>query len=492
MVSANSPAPGFLPFANPALVAQASYKSVQLLIEGECRPVYMIQASVCGQGGGAPRRRAPLLALSACAAAGRAPLLRGSSCCRRTRSGPAPHACTRAQGALGARSRHAHSAPASLTLAPQHPQVDNRISAHDKRMVEMCDSHPMFQFLFDSSGSLLAANARGLQNLNGARAPAAPASPAGRARTGCPCLARAALPPPLPPPPRPPRLGRARPGSPARPPPARPPPPAGAAAAAPPPPPPPRAALADAAGAALAPAAARADHLVGRELTLHNYLAMGQCNGKSAEHVYKEAITAIFVAKEPCYRCAACSGLQRPAAACSGLALPGAAWRCRAGAPGALRCWHCTGTAPLALPWLAGLPKSAAAVLWTPTAGCCARPGWRAVAGAAAARQRPDWRAPRHVLPRRVPQMRWSKRVPGKYRWVLHEMWPMTDPVSGQAAVLVTEQNISQVRRRCRRAARGMLGPPARAPARPPVQQLVACSPAAPAAAAAHLPGRRG
>jgi hypothetical protein len=93
-----------------------------------------------------------------------------------------------------------------------------------------------------------------------------------------------------------------------------------------------------------------AEHLAGRELTLQNYLAMGQCDGKSAEEVYAEASHSIFVAKEPCYR---------------------------------------------------------------------------------------------------VPQLRWSKRVAGKYRWVLHEMWPMTDPVSGQAAVLVTEQNISQVRPLC-------------------------------------------
>ena len=46
----------------------------------------------------------------------------------------------------------------------------------------------------------------------------------------------------------------------------------------------------------------------------------------------------------------------------------------------------------------------------------------------------------------RLPQKRWSQRVPGKYRWVLYEMWPMADPVSGQPAMLVTEQNISEVR----------------------------------------------
>lgn len=46
----------------------------------------------------------------------------------------------------------------------------------------------------------------------------------------------------------------------------------------------------------------------------------------------------------------------------------------------------------------------------------------------------------------RFPQLRWSKRHPGKYRWVLYEMWPLADPVSGQKSVLVCEQNISQVK----------------------------------------------
>ncbi len=46
----------------------------------------------------------------------------------------------------------------------------------------------------------------------------------------------------------------------------------------------------------------------------------------------------------------------------------------------------------------------------------------------------------------RFPQLRWSKRHPGKFRWVLYEMWPAVDPVSLQKAVLVCEQNISQVK----------------------------------------------
>jgi hypothetical protein len=37
------------------------------------------------------------------------------------------------------------------------------------RMVEMCDNHPMFQFLFDSGGGLLAANKRAMQNMKGVR-----------------------------------------------------------------------------------------------------------------------------------------------------------------------------------------------------------------------------------------------------------------------------------------------------------------------------------
>jgi len=47
----------------------------------------------------------------------------------------------------------------------------------------------------------------------------------------------------------------------------------------------------------------------------------------------------------------------------------------------------------------------------------------------------------------RFPQLRWSKRHPGKFRWVLFEMWPLTDPITQRRAVLVCEQNISQVRK---------------------------------------------
>jgi hypothetical protein len=45
----------------------------------------------------------------------------------------------------------------------------------------------------------------------------------------------------------------------------------------------------------------------------------------------------------------------------------------------------------------------------------------------------------------RLPQLRYSKRRPGKCRWVLYEMWGVDDPVTGLPALLVTEQNITQV-----------------------------------------------
>lgn len=35
------------------------------------------------------------------------------------------------------------------------------------RLVEMCNNHPMFQFLFDESGKLLSANKRALCNMRG-------------------------------------------------------------------------------------------------------------------------------------------------------------------------------------------------------------------------------------------------------------------------------------------------------------------------------------
>ncbi len=50
------------------------------------------------------------------------------------------------------------------------------------------------------------------------------------------------------------------------------------------------------------------------------------------------------------------------------------------------------------------------------------------------------------VCVRRFAQLRWSKRISGKFRWVLYEMWPLVDPVTHKKCVLVCEQNISQVK----------------------------------------------
>lgn len=49
------------------------------------------------------------------------------------------------------------------------------------------------------------------------------------------------------------------------------------------------------------------------------------------------------------------------------------------------------------------------------------------------------------LLFRRFPQLRSSRSDPGRLRWVLYEMWPLVDPVTKQKAVLVCEQNITQV-----------------------------------------------
>lgn len=46
----------------------------------------------------------------------------------------------------------------------------------------------------------------------------------------------------------------------------------------------------------------------------------------------------------------------------------------------------------------------------------------------------------------RFAQLRASARTPGKFRWVLYEMWPLNDPVTRKRAVLVCEQNITQVK----------------------------------------------
>ncbi|PNW81070.1 hypothetical protein CHLRE_07g342350v5 [Chlamydomonas reinhardtii] len=144
-----------------------------------------------------------------------------------------------------------------LTLIQVTAQVAPTVEDNQLRLVEMCNNHPMFQFLFDESGKLLAANKRAMCNMR--------------------------------------------------------------------------------------------EHLGSCEnYNLQNYLAIGECDGSlGPDEMYKEAMEAIFVLEQPCHR---------------------------------------------------------------------------------------------------FPQLRWSKRHPGKYRWVLYEMWPSIDPVSQQKAVLVCEQNISQVK----------------------------------------------
>lgn len=63
--------------------------------------------------------------------------------------------------------------PAHTTSMPPTPQVVQQhytdIEENHLRMVEICNNHPMFQFLFDESGKLLAANKRALYNMKGAQ-----------------------------------------------------------------------------------------------------------------------------------------------------------------------------------------------------------------------------------------------------------------------------------------------------------------------------------
>jgi hypothetical protein len=61
-----------------------------------------------------------------------------------------------------------------LTECPSRPaaqvtaQIAPTVEDNQLRLVEMCNNHPMFQFLFDESGKLLAANKRALCNMRGA------------------------------------------------------------------------------------------------------------------------------------------------------------------------------------------------------------------------------------------------------------------------------------------------------------------------------------
>ncbi len=130
-------------------------------------------------------------------------------------------------------------------------------------MVEMCNNHPMFQFLFDDEGKLLAANQRAMQNMQGAalwRVPrAAPHWPAGGESGGG---------------------GRS-----------------GTAGSSP-------------GGLHATPCAVChchhfcAEHLGSCEnYTLQSYLSMGECDGSlGPDEMYHEAMAAIFKEDKPCHR----------------------------------------------------------------------------------------------------------------------------------------------------------------------------------------------
>lgn len=67
----------------------------------------------------------------------------------------------------------AHSAriKASLTrcfISQVIQRTYTDVEENHLRMVEICNNHPMFQFLFDENGKLLAANKRALVNMKGA------------------------------------------------------------------------------------------------------------------------------------------------------------------------------------------------------------------------------------------------------------------------------------------------------------------------------------
>lgn len=54
------------------------------------------------------------------------------------------------------------SAPLQATPPSHSDSDDNHL-----RMVEMCNHHPMFQFLFDEGGKLLTANKWAINNMSG-------------------------------------------------------------------------------------------------------------------------------------------------------------------------------------------------------------------------------------------------------------------------------------------------------------------------------------
>lgn len=55
----------------------------------------------------------------------------------------------------------------------------------------------------------------------------------------------------------------------------------------------------------------------------------------------------------------------------------------------------------------------------------------------------------RNVSCHRITQQRPTRKMQTQDRWILFEMWPLLDPVSGWPVMMVTEQNITQVRASC-------------------------------------------
>ena len=84
-----------------------------------------------------------------------------------------------------------------LCLTQVLSPVSNVTEDNHLRLVEMCNNHPMFQFLFDESGMLLAANKRALYNMRGAWQRACMHAWVGAGECACagpwkamPCMAR--------------------------------------------------------------------------------------------------------------------------------------------------------------------------------------------------------------------------------------------------------------------------------------------------------------
>jgi hypothetical protein len=157
-----------------------------------------------------------------------------------------------------------------------------------------------------------------------------------------------------------------------------------------------------------------AEHLGDRPTyTLREYLCVGQCDqGANADMHFQQAVQAIFEDK-----------VRMVGRAVDGTGMNG----CGVCVGGQGGCWgvinSCTRPhqhayrMSMLTPWFACRPLQPL-LLWLPLQEACYR----------------------------LPQLRWSKRHPGKSRWVLYEMWPLEDPVTGELALLVTEQNITQVK----------------------------------------------